>query len=232
MAVSELDRIMADISAKYPVEVVSLTIGARSLKVIQFKDLGAYIEKLVDAGPVACLDLPFWAKVWEASFVLAHFLGRQPVVPGRRILEIGAGIGLVGVYAALCGHDITITDNNDDALLFARAQVLLNDCPHVAVRHLDWRTPDLEQPYDVIVGADVVYDRSSYGDLVRFLKMALAPDGIIFLAKNEQFQATAFLSALTEHFEFKQTVQTIRSENRGERISLFAIRPKTPGPGR
>ena len=232
MAVSELDRIMTEIKAKYPVEVVPLNIGARTLQVIQLKDLGGYIEQLVDAEPVACLDLPFWAKVWEASFVLAHFIGRQPAVPGRRILEIGAGIGIVGVHAALCGHDITITDNNDDALLFARAHVLLNGCPQAAVRHLDWRIPDLEQPYDMILGADVVYDRRSYGDLVRFLKRALAPDGIIFLAKNEQFQATAFLAALTESFEFKQTVQTIRSQDRSEQISLFAIRPKKFDQGR
>jgi predicted nicotinamide N-methyase len=217
---------MAEIAAKYPVEVVSLNIGARSLKVIQFKDLGAYIENLVDSEEVACLDLPFWAKVWEASFVLAHFLGRQPVIPGRRILEIGAGIGIVGVYAALCGHDVTITDNNHDALLFARAHVLLNGCPHAVVRHLDWRSPEIERPYDMIVGADVVYDRRSYGDLVRFFKMALVPKGMIFLAKNEQFRTAAFLAALTESFEFKRTVQTIRSEDRIAQVSLFAIRLK------
>jgi predicted nicotinamide N-methyase len=232
MAVAELDRIMAEITAKYPVEVVPLNIGGKTLRVIQFKDLGAYIETLVDSEPVACLDLPFWAKVWESGFVLAHFLGRQPVVAGRRILEIGAGIGIVGVYAALCGHDVTITDNNGDALLFARGHTLLNGCPHVPVRHLDWRTPELDRPYDMIVGADVVYDRRSYGDLVRFLKAALAPDGIVFLAKNEQFQARAFLAALTENFEFKQSVQTIRSEDRIQQISLFAIRPKQPGGGR
>lgn len=226
MPVAELDRIMAKIEAKYPVEVVPLNFGTRTLKVVQLKDLGAHIETLVDSGQMACLDLPFWAKVWEASFVLAHFLARQPVVAGRRILEIGAGIGVVGIYAALCGHDVTITDNNDDALLFARANALLNGCPQVPVRNLDWRTPAQSRPFDMIVGADVVYDKSSYGDLINFLREVLAPEGMVFLAKNERLQASAFLSALTETFEFKQTVQTIRSGNRSQQISLFAIRPK------
>lgn len=228
MPVAELDRIMAEIKAKYPVQVVPLSLGTRTLKVLQFRDLGGYIETLVDSNRVACLDLPFWAKVWEASFVLAHFLGRQPVVPGQRILEIGAGIGIVGIHAALCGHDITITDNNDDALLFARANALLNGCPQVTVGNLDWRTPDLSRPYDMIVGADVVYDHSSYKDLVRFLNLALSPEGMIFLAKNERLRATDFLAALTETFEYKQRVQTIRSDNRSQQISLFAIRRKQP----
>ena len=226
MAIAELDRIMAKIEAKYPVEVAPLHFGPKTLQVVQIKDLGGHIETLVDSGGVACLELPFWAKVWEASFVLANFLGRQPVTAGRRILEIGAGIGVVGIYAALCGHEVEITDNNNDALLFARANALLNGCPQVSVRNLDWRTPDLSRPYDMIVGADVVYDRSSYGDLIAFFKEALAPDGMIFLAKNERLKAAAFLSALTERFEFKQSVQTIRSENRSQQISLFAIRFK------
>jgi predicted nicotinamide N-methyase len=231
MAVAELDRIVAEIEAKFPVEVVPLKVGARTLDILQLKDLGQYIEQLVDSRPVACLELPFWAKVWEASFVLAYFLGRQPVIPGRRILEIGAGIGVVGIHAALCGHDVTITDNNDDALLFARANALLNGCPQVPIRHLDWRTPDLPHAYDVIVGADVVYDRSSYGDLIHFLQSALSPNGMVFLAKNERLRAAAFLAALTERFEYKQTVQTVRTGGEGQQISLFAIRRKQAGQG-
>ena len=78
----------------------------------------------------------------------------------------------------------------------------------------------------MIVGADVVYDHSSYGDLIRFFQKALSPDGMVFLAKNERLRATAFLAALTQSFEYKQTVQTIRSGDEGQQISLFAIRPK------
>lgn len=229
MPAAELDQIMARIEAKYEVEVVPLKVGARTLDVLQLKDLGAHIERLVDSRPVACLELPFWAKVWEASFVLAYFIGRQPAVPGSRMLEIGAGIGVVGIYAALCGHDVTITDNNEDALLFARANALINGCPQVAVRCLDWRSPELPRPYDTIVGADVVYDHGSYDDLVRFFQRALSPQGMIFLAKNERFKATAFLAALTERFEYKQTVQTVHSGRQAQQISLFAIRRK-PGP--
>ena len=97
MPVAELDRIMAQIEAKLPCgSGAAEGWGPNPRKFSNSKTSGNTSNTWWTAGPVACLDLPFWAKVWEASFVLAYFLGRQPVVPGRRILEIGAGIGVVG----------------------------------------------------------------------------------------------------------------------------------------
>ena len=169
-AMSELDQIMERISGRYEVDAVPLKIADKVLKILQFKDFETHIERLVDAGNVGLLDLPFWAKVWDASLILSYFLGKQPVALGRRVLEIGAGIGVVGIYAALCGHRVTISDINDDALLFARANVLLNGAANAEVRRLDWNDSDKGEQFDWIVGSEVVYDRKSYPLLVRFLR--------------------------------------------------------------
>ncbi|MCE5242294.1 MAG: methyltransferase domain-containing protein [Syntrophobacteraceae bacterium] len=223
---SELERLLEQIGEKYEVEAVPLKIGDKMLKVLQFKDFEAYIEKFVESGNVEAMDLPFWAKVWDASLLLSYFLGRQPVAVGRRVLEIGAGIGIVGVYASLCGHRVTITDINEDALLFSRANVLLNEASNARVCRLDWNEPDPEGRYDWIVGSEVVYDRKSYPLLVRFLRESLAPDGIIFLAKNADLHTPAFFTELTKYFEFKQTVQTVQTGEDPQQICLYAIRHK------
>jgi 2-polyprenyl-3-methyl-5-hydroxy-6-metoxy-1,4-benzoquinol methylase len=227
MQPSNLDQLMDQIKSKYDVEVVPLKIGDKTLKILQFKDFEDYIEKfVVESQSVDILDLPYWGKIWDASFVLAYFLGKQPVVPGQRILEIGAGMGVVGIYAALCGHSVTITDNNEDAILFARASALLSGCPQADVRTMNWTDPGLIHPYDMIIGSEVVYDRESYPVLVQFLRKALAPNGIIFLAKNAQLRTPAFFVELTKYFKFKQTTQTIRSDGESQQIGLYAIRPK------
>ena len=47
---------------------------------------------------------PYWAYVWAGGAVLArHFLDRPENVRGRRVLDIGAGSGLVGIAAARAG---------------------------------------------------------------------------------------------------------------------------------
>jgi predicted nicotinamide N-methyase len=216
--------LMSTIRQKFEVRIEPLKIGAHTLKILQFEDLGQYIIDKVEREDVAFLDLPFWAKVWEASYILAYFLGCQPPVAGQRILEIGAGIGVIGLYASLCGHQVTITDNNEDALLFAKANALLNDCRDVSIRALDWRWPEQGTRYDLIVGAEVVYDRESYDILIHFLRRMLSPQGVVYLAKNESRETTAFFHRLSPHFEFKKSVRTIRSGNGSEQIGIYAIR--------
>jgi len=218
---------MDRISSKYSVEVVPLRIGDKTLQVLQLKNFEDYLEELIDTGNVGIMDLPYWAKVWDASLLLAYYLGRQPVVLGQRVLEIGAGMGIVGIYAAHCGHTVTLTDIDEDALLFAKANALLNQTPQLDVARLDWNDTDISQPYDVIVGSEVLYDRQSYPTLVQFLRKALAPHGIIILAKNAELNTPAFFAELTKYFEFKQTIQTVRSSEEELRICLYAIRRKS-----
>jgi EEF1A lysine methyltransferase 3 len=222
----ELHRVMGQITPKFDVEVAPLRIGDKTLNILQLRDFEKHIEELVETGTEGAIELPYWAKVWEGTFLLAFFMGKQPLVLGQRILEIGAGLGVVGIYSALCGHQVTITDNQDDALLFARANVLLNDCSQVEVRKLDWRHPDLPHQFDVIVGSEVIYDRSSYPGLVEFLHQALSPSGVVFLSKNEQLPTPAFFTELTRHFKLKQTVQTMATNGEPVRIALYAIRHK------
>jgi EEF1A lysine methyltransferase 3 len=225
---AEFNELMEQIGSRFSIETVPVKIGDDVLKIVQIKDYEEYILDQIEADDLDVTEAPFWAKLWEASILLAYFLGRQPVKPDCRILEIGAGIGIVGVYAALCGHNITITDINEDALLFARANALLNGLTDLEIRRLDWSDPGETARYDIIVGSEVVYDRRSYPLLVEFLRRTLIPDGIIFLAKHAELSAPTFFEELSKCFEFKKTTQTLRKDGEAQEIELFAVRHKRP----
>jgi len=201
--VPELEELLKQIRRKHNVEVVPLKLGGKELKVLQFTDFESYLEELIDSQQVGPMDLPYWARLWESSFLLAYFIGKQPVVPWPRMLEIRGGMGVVGTYASLCGHQVTITDINEDALLFARANVLLNGA-NAEVRKLDLKVSEMKEPYEVIFGAEVIYDRSSYPLLVSFFREALAPNGTIFLAKSTSLNAPAFFEELTRYFKLNK----------------------------
>ncbi|MEJ5300230.1 MAG: methyltransferase [Thermodesulforhabdaceae bacterium] len=241
-----LDELMDIIRSRYNVEVESVKIGSKTLKLLQIKDMEDQIlkkleetlnqtpgsvsparpEQLSDELLLHLMEMQWWTKIWEPSFVLALFMEKTPPVPGQKVLEIGAGMGIVGVYAALCGHDVTISDISEDALLFARANALMNDCPHVPVVALDWRLPYTGRPFEMIIGSEVVYDRRTYDILISFLSQALAPGGTIFLAKNKDLKTPLFFEKLVTHFKFKQMIVKLKGGDAPMEVELYAVRRK------
>ena len=54
------------------------------------------------------------------------------------------------------------------------------------VRKLDLKGLEINGPYEVIFGAELIYDRSSYPLLVSFLRKALAPNGTDFPCQKHE----------------------------------------------
>lgn len=67
---------------------------------------------------------PYWAHLWAGGLALARFvLDRPEFVRGARVLDLGAGSGLVGIAAALAGAGRVLAADIDP---YARAVVPLN----------------------------------------------------------------------------------------------------------
>ncbi len=81
---------------------------------------------------------------------------------GKRVLELGAGTGLLGIYLAALKADVLMTDNNELVLKLLRHNVKANKA-RAQVKHLDWSDKDAtheysqHKPYDYIMGADCVF---------------------------------------------------------------------------
>ncbi|CAE7764668.1 EEF1AKMT3 [Symbiodinium sp. CCMP2592] len=106
--------------------------------------------------------------LWEAAIVLADFVARnsqQFAWQGKRVLELGAGTGLVAIALALEGADICATDGNPRVLDGAEAniQAAMPFPGRVVVEQFDWNSAeDLAKiqaagPWGAIVGSDLVY---------------------------------------------------------------------------
>src|SRR5262245_10976783 len=60
------------------------------------------LRRLLDEGEGGAA--PYWAYPWAGGAALARFLLDRPeTVAGRRVLDLGAGSGLVGIAAAKAG---------------------------------------------------------------------------------------------------------------------------------
>src|SRR6266536_793374 len=69
--------------------------------------------------------LPYWAQLWPSAIVLARATARLHPA-GRRVLELGCGLGLPSIAAALEGASVLATDWSADAVAFAAANASRN----------------------------------------------------------------------------------------------------------
>jgi predicted nicotinamide N-methyase len=181
------------------------------------------IEPFMGQGD-ALSDFPLWAKIWEASLVLADFLAGMPPEPDRRFLEIGAGIGLVSLVAASFGHDITLTEHNPHALEFARANADANGCPGLPILDLDWNRPSLQGRFDGLVGSEVVYRERDFEPLVRLFDALLKPGGEIILAEGVRKTSVDFFARMQGAFEVKGHRKVLRSGDKEVPVILCRMR--------
>src|SRR5215204_5701127 len=59
--------------------------------------------------------LPYWAELWPSALALARVLARRPLT-GRRVIELGCGLGLPAIAAALAGGRVLATDWSPDSV--------------------------------------------------------------------------------------------------------------------
>jgi len=113
------------------------------------------------------MDNPlYWVFCWASGQVLASILLARPEwVRGRRVLDFGCGSGVVAIAAALAGAaEVIACDIDPLALAATRSNAARNGVSLVL-------TDDffgVEGPIDLIIVADVLYDRANFDWLARF----------------------------------------------------------------
>ncbi len=183
------------------------------------------LEPLLDEG-TSTSNFPLWARIWEPSIVLAQHLATLPPEHSGNCLEIGAGLGVAGIIAARFGHSVTITEYDDIAMQFAKANAILNECPETAVKRLDWHDPQLDTKYRTIFGSEIVYRKEDYGALLKLFHAYLEPGGLIVLAEGLRRTSMEFLGLLSEQYQVKARKKVLRRPGEEIPMLLCEVRPK------
>jgi len=206
-----------------PRETEEKTVGIKGRKFTLLTP--KFIEQYIDSeDPLQ--NFPLWAKAWEASWVLADFLAGLPPESEKRLLEIGCGLGLVGVVAASFGHRIVMTEHNPDAMEFARANAELNHCSDVEILDLDWNNPAIYSRFDYIVGSEVVYHEKDLEPLKKLFERLLKPDGEVILCEGIRKTTLDFFKEMQRHFDLKALQKSIRSPEKTVLVILCRMKRK------
>jgi len=114
--------------------------------------------------------LPYWAELWPSGLALArHVAGRD--LAGLRVAELGCGLGLPSLAAALRGADVLATDWAEDAIELLRRNAERNGV-FLRVARVRWSEPEpllRAAPWDLVLGADLLYERRNVEQLLELL---------------------------------------------------------------
>nr|WP_276539512.1 50S ribosomal protein L11 methyltransferase [Pseudomonas songnenensis] len=153
---------------------------------------------------------PYWCFCWASGLVLARWLAERPEwVRGKRVLDFGTGSGVAAIAAAKAGAaEVVACDLDPLALAACRANAALNG---VELRYSRDFFGEADR-YDLILVADVLYDRANLPLLDQFLsrgREALVADSRVRDFAHPLYRRLGVLDACTwpdlaEPAEFRQ----------------------------
>jgi SAM-dependent methyltransferase len=166
---------------------------------------------------------PYWAHLWSGAVVLA---GAVPGTPGR-VLELGCGLGLPGLVAARRGGRVTFLDRVATSLAFFRASARASGLGAVDLVVADLTDIALRARFDLVLAAEILYDRAAFPTLARALAGSLAPNGRVLLADGHRIDtATFYNDACDAGLACEREEVIVREDGFPTRITVATLSPK------
>jgi ETFB lysine methyltransferase len=175
--------------------------------------------------------IPYWADCWPSSRILAAHLAGMPG-GGRRLLELGCGIGLVSLVAAAAGFESLATDYYGEALEFTAANAERNRLEGVDTRLVDWRSlPDDLGKFDVVAAADVLYEIPQISLVAATIARTLKPDGVALVSDPGRRTAEPFVEACAETGLAARLIAQVPTRDAGAdlTVTIHEVRWRMPG---
>jgi predicted nicotinamide N-methyase len=147
--------------------------------------------------------LPYWAELWKSGLSLAEEIVARDV-RALRALELGCGLGVPSLAAALAGAEVLATDWSPTAIALLEENMRRNDL-RLKTAIVAWAHADKlveRAPWDLVLAADVLYERRNVDELLELLPR-LGPR--VLLADPGRPHAKEFWAKAAEAWRIEQS---------------------------
>jgi predicted nicotinamide N-methyase len=155
-------------SKPWPVHSVQIKAGPLLVHVDVISSFDDVLDAYARTHPDETDKIPYFADIWPSAIALANYIANMPaLVKDQKVIELGCGLGLPSIVAAKCGAaSVTATDFHPACIPYCQANMICNNVPHVTCRTLDWRSPDLQDSFNCILGSDLLYEEPQINALL------------------------------------------------------------------
>jgi predicted nicotinamide N-methyase len=165
--------------------------------------------------------LPYWAELWSSAVALADDVARRSL-RGAPVLELGCGLGLPSIAAALAGGRVLATDWSPDAVSATATNAAMNGAV-VETAQVAWSAPELileRAPWRYVLASDVLYEPRNVDWLLELLPRLVDKTGRVLIADPGRRPADEFLArARAGPWHLRTT-----SSSRSARVSIHRLR--------
>ena len=133
---------------RYQTQIDRFEFEDRTLEIEHVADVEVAIDQVfawLESQSIANSEIerlaPYFASVWPSALALAQWvaaIGSKGALRGRKVLEVGCGLGLPGILAASYGADVTLSDGHPDVPRFLQRNVELNAPLDILYAPADW----------------------------------------------------------------------------------------------
>lgn len=209
----------------YSTRVIEKEFAGHKFQLEVVQNLGEAIDELCKNlgedqinDPFAGDLCPYFGVLWSAAEGLSQFLVKHPeLIENKKILEIGCGLGLPSMVATQLGADVLATDFHPHVESFFKKNSFKSkiECKY---QRLDWLDDKNELgAFDVVIGADILYEGRHARDVAEALFRYCKPQGLIILADPDRGQLKRF----KEHMLSLGLIPRIfMEESQGERVQI------------
>jgi predicted nicotinamide N-methyase len=155
----------------YTTRQQSVRLGGHDYRIRSLSDIQQFADPdhLAQRVGISSAQWSLFGQVWPSGRLLAETMSGHDVA-GKRILELGCGLGLASLVLQRRGADVVASDHHPLAGPFLAYNSALNELPAVVYRELRWDVPhDTLGRFDLVIGSDVLYERGHADLLVALL---------------------------------------------------------------
>lgn len=193
--------------------------------------IDALFEFLRQTGRESLLEelCPYFGVIWPSARALSEYLVAQDdTLKGSRLLEVGCGLAIPSLAAAMRGAKVTATDFHPEVSKFLERNQMLNSVNTLQYLHLDWQrtalTEVISEKFDWVVGSDILYERQQPTLVAQVMSECLAEGGKAVLADPGRPYLQTFVDEMTRRgFQYQTQVRTVNDRPVNKDIFLLVF---------
>ena len=203
------EEILAELNRIGRLVLREVQAGTATYQVWAAKSLDEMVDELIAKGPnhpdYQAERIPYWAEIWPSSLALAEYVQSASAITSKTtVLELGCGPGVAGL-AAHRAKKVIISDFEYSALELAKVNWLENLGREPVAEFMDWRQPRDELAADVLLAADVAYEKRFFEPLIHTFNTLLKPGGFFLLSEPGRTVACDFFELMQKsEFDVEQ----------------------------